>query len=53
MPGSIGTEDAWMPLVAWDYEKSGLGYRCGRHHGLKRRKKREAGFRLRGRVILF
>ncbi len=25
MPGSIGTEDAWMRLVAWDYEKSGLG----------------------------
>ena len=24
MPGSIGTEDAWMRLVAWDYEKSGL-----------------------------
>ena len=29
MPGSIGTEDAWMRLVAWDYEKSGLAMLLG------------------------
>ena len=32
MPGSIGTEDAWMRLVAWDYEKSGLAHGSEKEH---------------------